>query len=112
MKPLEIKTLYNRLKASAIKRNIPFDLTIPELNNLSFPITCPILGMPLYYNRGMAKDDSYSIDRIDSTKGYTIDNIEVISLRANKLKSNANIKEIIMLAEYYKDKQLNDDSYL
>ncbi len=107
MKPLEIKTIYNRLKASASKRNIPFDLTVVELNNLSYPITRPILGIPLHYNRGSAADDSYSVDRIDSTLGYTIDNIEVISLRANKLKSDATLQEIQLLAEYYKDKGEN-----
>lgn len=104
MKPLEIKTIYNRLKSSATKRNIQFDLTVVELNNLSFPIVCPVLGIPLHYNRGIAKDDSYSVDRIDSTLGYTIDNIEVISLRANKLKSDATMQEIQLLAEYYKEK--------
>jgi hypothetical protein len=104
MKPMEIRTLYNRLKASAAKRDIEFNLSLVDLNNLSFPITCPVLGIPLHYNRGEAKDDSYSIDRIDSTKGYSIENIEVISLRANKLKSNATIEEIVMLAEYYKEK--------
>lgn len=107
MKPLEIKTIYNRLKASAAKRNIPFDLTLVDLNNLSYPITCPILGIPLSFNRGEAKDNSYSIDRIDSTKGYVIGNIEVISLRANKLKSDATIQEIQLLAEYYNEKVTN-----
>lgn len=104
MKPLEIKQIYNRLKASAAKRNIPFELTLMDLHNLSYPITCPILGIPLYFNRGSADDNSYSIDRIDSTKGYVIDNIEVISLRANKLKNNASKQEIQLLAEYYKEK--------
>ncbi len=103
-KPPDIKTIYNRLKASATKRNIPFNLTIVELNNLSYPITCPILGIPLQYNRGTALDNSYSIDRVDSTLGYTIDNIEVISLRANKLKNNATMDEIFKLAEYYKNR--------
>lgn len=39
MKPIEIKTLYNRLKASATKRGIQFDLTLNDLNNLSFMLT-------------------------------------------------------------------------
>lgn len=97
----EIRTIYNRLKASAKKRNIPFDLTLVDLNNLSFPITCPILNIPLKFNRGKQEDDSYSIDRIDSTKGYTIDNIVVISLRANKLKNNASETELQQIAGFY-----------
>jgi hypothetical protein len=104
MQYTEVNVIYNRLKASANKRNIEFTLTKSDLYELSYPISCPILGIPLQYNRGIALDNSYSIDRIDSTKGYVIDNIEVISLRANKLKSDATMQEIQLLAEYYKEK--------
>lgn len=97
----EIKLIYNRLKASAKKRNINFTLTIPELNNLSFPITCPILGIPLKFNRGSVEDDSYSVDRIDNSKGYEIDNIIVISYKANRLKSNADLDDLNKISSFY-----------
>lgn len=97
----DMKLIYNRLKASAKKRGIPFDLTMSDLNNLSFPIVCPILGIPLKYNRGKAEDNSYSIDRIDSSKGYSAVNIVVISLKANKLKSNATSDELKRISEFY-----------
>lgn len=97
----DIKTIFNRLKASAKKRNIPFELTILDLYNLSFPLVCPILNIPLKYNRINAEDNSYSIDRIDSTRGYSNDNIVVISLKANKLKSNATAIELNQLSEFY-----------
>jgi hypothetical protein len=96
----EIKTLYNRLKRSAQKRNIEFTLSITDLYDLSFPITCPVLGMPMTFNRGRPQDNSYSVDRIDSSIGYTIDNIRVISFRANRLKSDATQSEITKLADY------------
>lgn len=96
----EIKTIYNRLKQSAKSRQIPFDLTLLELYDLSFPITCPILGMPLKFNRGTAQDDSFSIDRIDSTLGYCINNIHVISWRANRLKNDATLEELQKISNY------------
>lgn len=95
-----IRLLYNSLKSSAKKRGIHFTLTIPELNNLTFPITCPILGIPLRFNREQ-QDDSISIDRIDSDRGYEIDNIIVISWKANRLKSNASLEEMRKISEYY-----------
>ncbi len=95
-----IKSLYNSLKYSARKRKIPFTLTLIELNNLTFPITCPILGMPIRFNNKQ-QDDSISIDRIDSTLGYTIDNIVVISWKANRLKSNASLLEMNKISEFY-----------
>lgn len=98
---LEIKTLYNRLKSSAKKRDIDFTLTLTELNNLTFPITCPILGIPLKFNKGNPQDNSYSIDRIDSDKGYDIDNIMVISYKANRIKNNATEAELKKIGEYY-----------
>jgi hypothetical protein len=98
---LDVKQQYNRLKASALSRGIYFDLTASDLNELSYPITCPILGIPLKCNAGKADDNSYSIDRIDNSLGYTIDNIQVISLRANKLKSDATVEELKLLYEYY-----------
>lgn len=99
----EIKTIYNRLKASAKRRGIPFNLTLTDLNNLTFPISCPVLGIPLKYNRGMLQDNSYSIDRIDSTKGYEIENILVISWKANRLKNNASQEELSKISKFYEN---------
>lgn len=96
----EIKTIYNRLKQSAKSRDIPFDLTLTDLNNLTFPISCPVLGIPLKFNRGKLQDNSYSIDRIDSSLGYTIDNIEVISWRANRLKNDGTIEELQKISNH------------
>lgn len=103
IKPPEIKDIYNRLKQSAKKRNINFTLTISELNDISFPITCPILGMPLKWHKGQAQEDSYSFDRIDSSKGYEIDNLIIISMKANRAKNNLSEQEIKLFCNYYKN---------
>lgn len=97
----ESKEILQRLKQSAKKRNISFDLTLSDINNLSFPITCPVLGIPLRWNRGEPKDNSYSFDRIDSSLGYTIDNIEIISFKANRAKNNLNEEEMKRFCIYY-----------
>jgi hypothetical protein len=94
----EVKTIYNRLKASAKKRNIDFNLSLTDLYELDYPISCPILGIPLTFNRGKVEDNSYSIDRIDSSLGYNANNIRVISYRANKLKNNATPDELVKLS--------------
>lgn len=97
----DFKLIWNNLKASAKKRNIPFELALSDLDKIGIPITCPILGIPLYFNRESAKDNSVSFDRIDSTKGYTLDNMIVISNRANKIKSNATLDEMKKIVEFY-----------
>jgi len=97
----DIKKIYNGLRSSAKKRGIPFTLTMEEIQQISIPISCPILHIPLEYHRGVARDNSISFDRIDSSKGYCITNLHVISARANKLKSDATFIELRQLAEYF-----------
>ena len=98
-----LNQILSNIKSSAKKRGIFFDLTISDLNNLSFPITCPILGIELKFNSGNIADNSYSIDRIDSNKGYIFDNIIVISAKANRLKNNGTIEEIEKIIAFYKN---------
>ncbi len=97
----DLKQLHSQLKSSAKKRNIDFDLSMSDMFDMSFPMTCPILNMPLSFNSGKVQDNSYSVDRIDSSKGYTAENITVISYRANRLKSDASLLELKQLFEYY-----------
>lgn len=97
----DVKTIYNNLKASAKKRNIEFDLKVTDLYDLSYPITCPILNIPLQHNRGKPEDNSFSVDRIDNTCGYVKDNLIVISYKANRIKNNATNKELQLLSNYY-----------
>jgi hypothetical protein len=95
------KELYLKLQSSAKKRNIPFELTVYEMYLIDFPITCPILGIPLRWNIGEAKDDSYSFDRVDSSKGYSFDNIQILSLKANRAKNNLTETELKKFAVFY-----------
>lgn len=99
----ELKSILSGLRASAKKRGIPFDLTTTDLDEIGIPVTCPALGIPIHFNRGTPSDNSISIDRIDSSKGYTKDNIVIVSQRANKLKSNATITEMRDLVNFYQE---------
>lgn len=97
----EIKIIHSRLKQSAKKRDIYFDLTLTDMYMIDYPLTCPILGIPLKFNRGRAEDNSYSIDRLDSNIGYTFENIQVISNKANRIKNNATAHELKQFATFY-----------
>lgn len=97
----DLKKILARLKQSAKERGIFFNLTVADVDDIGIPITCPILNIPIYFNRGQQSDNSISFDRIDSTKGYTKDNVVIISNRANRLKSDATLDEMVKLVEYY-----------
>lgn len=97
----EFKLIWSQLKSSATKRGIFFDLKPTDIDDIGIPISCPILGIPLYFHRDKVQDDSISFDRIDSTKGYEVGNLVVISYRANKLKSNATMDELRKMVRFY-----------
>ncbi len=83
--------LYDKARNRAIARGLEFNLTPADI---VIPEVCPILGIPLGRRLGEAHAGSPSLDRIDNSKGYIKENIWVISLRANRLKSDASIKEL------------------
>jgi hypothetical protein len=98
----DVRVLYNRLKSSAKKRNIEFKLSVTDMYHIDYPLTCPILGIRMAFNRINVQDNSYSVDRIDNTIGYQLDNIQIISYRANMLKNNASAAELQMLSHHFK----------
>lgn len=92
--------LYSIAKSRAKKRGIEFNITKEDI---FIPTHCPILGIELQMNQGSGaggKKNSYSLDRIDPTKGYIKGNIQVISNLANTMKSYANPEELIAFAEW------------
>jgi hypothetical protein len=98
-----VKYTCKQMKASAKKRaealGIPFDLTLSFLVSIA-PRTCPVFGRELKYGGGDRTNQSPALDRIDSTKGYTIDNVQIISQLANLMKSNATEDELKMFAKW------------
>jgi hypothetical protein len=78
-----------------------FDITVEDVLEV-FEDVCPILKRPfdLACDAGEADPLSPSLDRIDSTKGYKRGNIYVISHRANSLKRNFPVDDLISLGKY------------
>lgn len=77
----------SRAKRTGIEYTItPQDIRIPEV--------CPILGTPLEFGNNKCKANSPTLDRKDNTKGYTPDNVWVISHRANTMKGNSTMEEL------------------
>ena len=93
------KRLWGGAKRRAKRKGIEFNiLTYKSLPKV--PKYCPILGIPLKVGKGAGTDNSPSLDRINNNKGYTIENIQIISRKANQMKSNATLKEIEKLYNY------------
>lgn len=90
--------LFQLAKCRAKNKNVIFTLSIEDI---IIPEFCPVLGIKLIVGNRKLKNDSPSIDRFDQTKGYTKENIRIISWRANRLKSDATFEEIKKIYEYF-----------
>lgn len=90
------KFLYAAIKSKAKRKGIEFNLT---LEDIIFPEICPLLEIKLQMNKGHMEDNSYSLDRIDNTKGYIKGNVWVISNKANKIKNDATLEDLQLLVK-------------
>lgn len=94
--------LYSSAKRRAQNKNIPFSIS---RDDIIIPEFCPILGIKLEaregHNGGHAA--SPSLDRIIPELGYVKDNVWVISLLANNMKSSANKEQLLKFASWVKD---------
>lgn len=85
-------------KDRAKTRGIAFDL---HMDDVDWPIVCPVLGIALTYNGQEGhKDSRASLDRRDPSLGYTKDNVRIISMRANRIKSDATAEELRKILDY------------
>ena len=73
---------------------VPFSITEMDL---VFPAVCPILNVPLRVGGGPFAP---SLDRIKPELGYVSGNIQIISKRANSMKNDATLEEMILLGKW------------
>lgn len=81
----------------ARQRGIPFEITEEDL---TLPISCPMLGIPIRSGKGKHSDNSPSLDRILPDLGYVPGNVVVISHRANAIKNAASFAELRAIAQW------------
>jgi hypothetical protein len=92
-----MKKLVSDARRRAAARGYEFNLDAAKMER---PATCPVFGWRLVYQaERRRKPNSASLDRIDSSRGYTTDNVWVISWRANMLKSDASAAELRAVAD-------------
>jgi hypothetical protein len=85
--------IWYRAKNNAKEKSLEFNL---EVEDITIPTLCPYLGVELLTESNQSRNPNYfSIDRVDSTKGYVKGNIQIISLLANTMKNNATINQLI-----------------
>lgn len=98
------RTMVVNAKIRARENGLEFNL---KKEDIVIPEFCPVLGIKLVFGTGKLHDNSPTLDRIDNNKGYTKDNIQVISWRANKIKGYATIDDLEQILFYMKANSSN-----
>lgn len=98
-----VKRLLLSSKQRAAKKRLEHTLVYEDI---IIPKVCPVLGIELVLTlkatEGHKVTHPYapSIDRFDNSKGYTKDNIRIISHRANAIKGDATVEELEAVLQY------------
>jgi hypothetical protein len=99
---------WSSIRCGARVRNLEFSITIEEAWNLFIEqdAKCALSGSNIIITSN--NKNTASLDRIDSSKGYTKDNIQWVHKRLNWMKGNINEDEFINWCEkVYKFKRLS-----
>ena len=105
-----IQRLYENSRDRARSQGLPFDLTPEDLRQL-WPEggRCPALGIPMRAGgRPRAPTpNSPSVDRLNPDWGYTRGNVAIISMAANRAKSNLRAKDLEAIAAWMRRQGLD-----
>ena len=80
-----------------------YDVNISH-EDIVIPTHCPIF--PWIELKLGGGDAAPTLDRIDNDLGYVKGNIQVISYRANRMKSDASLNELIYLGNWAKENKV------
>lgn len=85
--------MYHHAKHRAKGKDLPFNL---DLSDVRMPDVCPVFGMELVW-QGKPSGNSPTLDRLVPELGYVKGNVAVISMQANRMKSDANAEDVLKL---------------
>ncbi len=111
-----IRQLMNRMKYSAKKRGLRWDLDLKYLIRLfeEQQGKCALSSIELILAGSISRhrkgETTASIDRIDSSKGYTKDNVQWLHKRVNIMKNNLSDSDFIQMCCRITDKHRGKNS--
>ena len=91
--------MFYSAKKRAKKSGVPFSIGIDDI---AIPDFCPVLGLKLVVGAGSGAPNSPTLDKIIPHAGYVKGNIQVISRKANTMKSDASFEELKMFSDWVK----------
>lgn len=110
-------THYLAIKFGASRRNIPFEVSPEFLWNLfeKQKGKCALTGVDIILINKIKNNNvdwnvvTASLDRKDSNKGYTEDNVQWVHKEINRLKNNYSLEELLYWSKLLQDYHGNPD---
>lgn len=98
-------SFFNKIIAGAKERNLEFNITIEQIWDLFIKQErrCNLSGLKLYFGKANRENTTASLDRIDSSKGYTIDNVQWLHKSVNFIKQNCDDDYFISICKLVAD---------
>lgn len=89
--------IYIRAKMNARRKKIEFNITFEDIFEKIEKGYCEVTNIPFEYTGVRYNPFAPSIDKIDPTKGYTKDNIQVVCLIYNRAKGINHHRDVIKM---------------
>ena len=102
--PKHLGDLVEGARERARKNNLPFNLKVKDLRKI-ITTHCPVFNFKFKINKKNINnnwENSPTLDRVIPEKGYVKNNIIIVSMLANTIKSNANPNQILKVGKFYK----------
>lgn len=107
------KTMLSSAKARALAKNMTYDLTYEWLYKKMLNGHCEATGLPFIVKNEITSDRktknpfSPSIDRIDSSQGYTMDNCQIVCNHFNYMKNVFSMEQTLDIAKSFVNFQIS-----
>jgi hypothetical protein len=89
-------------KERAARKGLEYDLDSDSIYNI-VPVFCPVFKKQIIFSD---KEMTPTIDRFDNNKGYTMENIRIISRVANTRKNYGTLEDFAKIYQYMKNTKL------
>jgi hypothetical protein len=112
------RTFYGYFRNVARRRNLAFDVSIDDLWGLAVvqDLRCALSGLPLTFPKVSwlcggydSSAHSASLDRIDSTKQYTLGNVQWVHKIVNIMKNGLSQEEFVHLCHAIASRHANPE---
>lgn len=102
---------FSQIKYHAQKRRLVFEITIEDAwrQFVKQDRLCAFTGLIITFPERLSKNTNHtaSLDRVDNTKGYTIDNIQWVHKDVNQMKSNYSQERFLQICRMVTERNNN-----